>query len=101
MRDEFRQEYDSGRGEFFQAVCALKRGLYSGGWGHQRLEEERRRQEQDRLRTQIQLDTYTVGPGDIPLGEGPTDRSKRARSEDDEDDERRDEDDWKRRRDDD
>ncbi|EIW70436.1 hypothetical protein TREMEDRAFT_18663, partial [Tremella mesenterica DSM 1558] len=73
VRDEFRQEYDSGR----------------GGWGHQRMEEERRRQEQERLRTQIQMDTYATGvPGEIPRGEGPGagGRSKRARSDDDEED---------------
>lgn len=73
VRDEFRQEYDSGR----------------GGWGHQRLELERRQQEQDRLRTQIQFDTYaSMGQGlgqagaDVPTGEA-AERYKRARSEED------------------
>ncbi|CAK9781138.1 RNA-binding domain-containing protein [Cutaneotrichosporon oleaginosum] len=81
VRDEFRQEYDSGR----------------GGWGHQRLELERRQQEQDRLRQQVQFDTYAAIGGlgragaDVPSGEA-GERSKRARSEDD----RRDEDDGKR-----
>ncbi|BEI85503.1 hypothetical protein CcaverHIS002_0509040 [Cutaneotrichosporon cavernicola] len=81
VRDEFRQEYDSGR----------------GGWGHQRLELERRQQEQDRLRQQVQFDTYAAIGGlgqagaDVPSGEA-ADRSKRARSEDD----RHDEDDGKR-----
>ncbi|WVF71309.1 hypothetical protein IAT40_006112 [Kwoniella sp. CBS 6097] len=75
------QEYDSGR----------------GGWGHQRLEEEKRRQEQDRLRSQMQFDTYAAVGGlgmagaDVPRGEGFGDRQKRDRSEeeDDEDNERR------------
>lgn len=80
VRDEFRQEYDSGR----------------GGWGHQRLELEKRQQEQDRLRTQVQFDTYAAIGGlgqsgaDVPTGEA-AERSKRGRSEDyenrDEDDE--------------
>nr|XP_018262825.1 nuclear cap-binding protein subunit 2 [Kwoniella dejecticola CBS 10117]OBR84983.1 nuclear cap-binding protein subunit 2 [Kwoniella dejecticola CBS 10117] len=80
VRDEFRQEYDSGR----------------GGWGHQRLEEEKRRQEQERLRSQIQFDTYAAVGGlgmagaDVPRGEeSERDRQKRDRSED-EDIERRD-----------
>ncbi|WVQ99558.1 hypothetical protein IAU59_006694 [Kwoniella sp. CBS 9459] len=80
VRDEFRQEYDSGR----------------GGWGHQRLEEEKRRQEQDRLRSQMQFDTYAAVGGlgmagaDVPRGEGLGDRQKRDRSEEeDEDNERR------------
>ncbi|WOO81181.1 Nuclear cap-binding protein subunit 2 [Vanrija pseudolonga] len=70
VRDEFRQEYDSGR----------------GGWGHQRLEMERRQQEQDRLRQQVQFDTYAAIGGlgqagaDVPTGEA-AERSKRARSE--------------------
>ncbi|RSH87211.1 nuclear cap binding complex subunit [Saitozyma podzolica] len=79
VRDEFRQEYDSGR----------------GGWGHQRIEEERRRQEQERLRSQVQFDTYAAVGGlataDVPKGEGVAERQKRERSED-EDIERRDED---------
>ncbi|WVQ80244.1 hypothetical protein IAT38_002349 [Cryptococcus sp. DSM 104549] len=83
VRDEFRQEYDSGR----------------GGWGHQRLEEERRRQEQDRMRTQMQFDTYAAVGGlgmagaDVPRGENlaTAERAKRDRSEEeDEDVERRD-----------
>ncbi|ORX35770.1 hypothetical protein BD324DRAFT_563768, partial [Kockovaella imperatae] len=72
VRDEFRQEYDSGR----------------GGWGHQRLEEERRRQEQDRLRSRVQFDTYASSMGglgmsgaDVPRGETDVARSKRSRSE--------------------
>ncbi|OXB37893.1 hypothetical protein LQV05_001460 [Cryptococcus neoformans] len=80
VRDEFRQEYDSGR----------------GGWGHQRLEEERRRQEQDRLRSQMQFDTYAAVGGlglagaDVPRGEDFFgDRQKRGRSEDEEEIERR------------
>lgn len=82
VRDEFRQEYDSGR----------------GGWGHQRLEMERRQQEQDRLRQQVQFDTYAAIGGlgqagaDVPTGEA-AERSKRARSEEYE---RRDEDEGKR-----
>lgn len=74
-----------------------------GGWGHQRLEEERRRQEQDRLRSQLQFDTYASTMGglgmagaDVPRGEGPLgDRRKRDRSEDEEN-ERREDDDAKR-----
>lgn len=76
VRDEFRQEYDSGR----------------GGWGHQRLDEERRREEQDRLRSQMQFDTYASTAGglgiagaDVPRGEGPESRTKRGRSEEEED----------------
>jgi nuclear cap-binding protein subunit 2 len=68
--------------------------LTSGGWGHQRLEEERRREEQDRLRSQMQFDTYASSAGglgmagaDVPRGEGPESRIKRGRSE--EEDERR------------
>ncbi|OWZ78972.1 nuclear cap-binding protein subunit 2 [Cryptococcus neoformans Bt85] len=82
VRDEFRQEYDSGR----------------GGWGHQRLEEERRRQEQDRLRSQMQFDTYAAVGGlglagaDVPRGEDFFgDRQKRGRSEDEEIERREDE----------
>ncbi|WWC70132.1 uncharacterized protein I206_104079 [Kwoniella pini CBS 10737] len=70
VRDEFRQEYDSGR--------------------------EKRRQEQERLRSQIQFDTYAAVGGlgmagaDVPRGEeSERDRQKRDRSED-EDIERRD-----------
>lgn len=75
VRDEFRQEYDSGR----------------GGWGHQRLEMERRQQEQDRFRQQVQFDTYAAIGGlgqagaDVPTGEA-AERSKRARSHEDYDD---------------
>ncbi|KAL7421898.1 nuclear cap binding complex subunit [Cryptotrichosporon argae] len=86
VRDEYRQEYDSGR----------------GGWGHQRQEEERRRVEQDRIREQVQFDTYAaVGSGlgqagaDVPTGEAAErerERGKRARSDDDDDDRRDDED---------
>jgi nuclear cap-binding protein subunit 2 len=69
--------------------------LMSGGWGHQRIEEERRRQEQERLRSQVQFDTYAAVGGlataDVPKGEGVAERQKRERSED-EDIERRDED---------
>ncbi|KAK6909935.1 hypothetical protein I203_103961 [Kwoniella mangroviensis CBS 8507] len=82
VRDEFRQEYDSGR----------------GGWGHQRLEEEKRRQEQERLRSQIQFDTYAAVGGlgmagaDVPRGEGAgADRQKRGRSEDEDIERREDE----------
>ncbi|WVQ73996.1 hypothetical protein IAR50_003577 [Cryptococcus sp. DSM 104548] len=77
VRDEFRQEYDSGR----------------GGWGHQRLEEERRRQEQDQLRSQMQFDTYAAVGGlgmagaDVPRGEEFfADRTKRERSEEEDED---------------
>lgn len=71
--------------------------LMSGGWGHQRIEEERRRQEQERLRSQVQFDTYAAAGGlataDVPKGEGVAERQKRERSEDDDEDvERRDED---------
>jgi nuclear cap-binding protein subunit 2 len=65
------------------------------------LEEERRREEQDRLRSQMQFDTYASSFGglgmagaDVPKGEA-TERQKRDRSED-EDIERRDDDDGKR-----
>ncbi|WWC94337.1 hypothetical protein V866_001179 [Kwoniella sp. B9012] len=77
-----KQEYDSGR----------------GGWGHQRLEEEKRRQEQERLRSQIQFDTYAAVGGlgmagaDVPRGEGAgADRQKRGRSEDEDIERREDE----------
>ncbi|WRT66507.1 uncharacterized protein IL334_003466 [Kwoniella shivajii] len=84
VRDEFRQEYDSGRGE---SISARVIANHSGGWGHQRLEEEKRRQEQERLRSQIQFDTYAavggLGGADVPRGEV-GDRQKRERSEDDE-----------------
>ncbi|KAK4689998.1 nuclear cap-binding protein subunit 2, partial [Tremellales sp. Uapishka_1] len=89
VRDEFRQEYDSGR----------------GGWGHLRLEQERQ-QEQDRLRSQMQFDTYAAPAGglgmagaDVPTGEGPADtadRPKRGRSEDEDEAERREDEDGKR-----
>lgn len=65
--------------------------LTKGGWGHQRLDEERRREEQDRLRSQMQFDTYAslagglgVAGTDVPRGEGPESRVKRERSEDEE-----------------
>nr|ODN80156.1 nuclear cap-binding protein subunit 2 [Cryptococcus depauperatus CBS 7841] len=81
VRDEFRQEYDSGR----------------GGWGHQRLEEEKRRQEQEKMRSQMQFDTYAAVGGlgmagaDVPKGEDlhNQDRQKRGRSEDEDENERR------------
>ncbi|WWC62120.1 uncharacterized protein I303_104711 [Kwoniella dejecticola CBS 10117] len=67
-----------------------------GKSGGQRLEEEKRRQEQERLRSQIQFDTYAAVGGlgmagaDVPRGEeSERDRQKRDRSED-EDIERRD-----------
>jgi nuclear cap-binding protein subunit 2 len=63
--------------------------LISGGWGHLRLEEERRRQEQEKVREQFQVETYAA-PADIPRGEGDDERYKRDRSEDDA--ERRDDD---------
>jgi nuclear cap-binding protein subunit 2 len=83
VRDEFRQEFDSGR----------------GGWGHQRLEAERlRQQEQDHMRERAQYDTYASAQGglgiagaDVPTGEGPARGSggdrKRGRSEDEDEDE--------------
>ena len=82
-------------------LSGLKKGAdKQGGWGHQRLEEERRQQEQDRLRSQMQFDTYASTSGglgmagaDVPRGEGPASRVKRGRSEDDEDDRERREDD--------
>lgn len=58
VRDEFRQEYDSGR----------------GGWGHQRALLEQ--QAQDRAREELQYQVYAgvggtgLGGGDVPLGEG-------------------------------
>lgn len=69
-----------------------------GGWGHQRMEEEKRRQEQDRMRSKMQFDTYASSFGglgmagaDVPRGESSGyDRPKRERSIDDDD--RRDED---------
>lgn len=77
----------------------VKLAEYTGGWGHQRLEEERRQQEQDRLRSQMQFDTYASNAGglgmtgaDVPRGEGPASRVKRERSEDDENDRERRED---------
>lgn len=60
------------------------------------MEEERRRQEQDRLRSQMQFDTYAAVGGlglagaDVPRGEDFFgDRQKRGRSEDEEEIERR------------
>ncbi|ORY32812.1 hypothetical protein BCR39DRAFT_521717 [Naematelia encephala] len=76
VRDEFRQEYDSGR----------------GGWGHQRLEEEQRRQEQDRFKAQFETYASTMGGlgmagADVPRGEQhEASREKRGRSEDEDDD---------------
>lgn len=77
--------------------------VFSGGWGHQRLEEEKRREEQDRLRSQMQFDTYASTSGglgvvgaDVPRGEGhDEERTKRERTEDDDLD-RRDEEEAKR-----
>jgi nuclear cap-binding protein subunit 2 len=64
--------------------------LIVGGWGHQRIEEEKRQQEQDKLRSQMQYDTYASSFGglgmagaDLPRGEEPEGRSKRDRSEED------------------
>lgn len=91
VRDEFRQEFDSGRGELVSVV-----ELTTGGWGHQRMEEERRRQ--DQMRSQIQFDTYASAMGglgqmgaDVPKGDT-MERTKRERSEED----RRDDDEGKR-----
>ncbi|WWC89189.1 nuclear cap-binding protein subunit 2 [Kwoniella dendrophila CBS 6074] len=71
---------------------------WSSGWGHQRLEEEKRRQEQERLRSQIQFDTYAAVGGlgmagaDVPRGEDSGgDRQKRDRSEDEDIERREDE----------
>lgn len=68
-------------------------GLTAGGWGHERLaEEQARKEQQDRLRTQMQFDTYASAMGglgmagaDVPRGEGEEkyERTKRERSEDD------------------
>lgn len=76
--------------------------LTLGGWGHQRMEEERRRQDQDRMRSQMQFDTYASAMGglgmagaDVPKGEDLSERpAKRERSE--EGDDRRDDDEGKR-----
>lgn len=86
-------ETNSDRNTTVDEVCALTRSkLTVGGWGHQRLEEERRREEQDRLRSQMQFDTYASSAGglgmagaDVPRGEGPESRVKRGRSEEEDD----------------
>lgn len=74
--------------------------LITGGWGHQRLEEERRQLENERLRSQMQFDTYATEQGglgmagaDVPKGEEPEHRPKRERSEEEDERERRDDDD--------
>jgi nuclear cap-binding protein subunit 2 len=76
VRDEYREEYDGGR----------------GGWGHDVL----RRQNQAEKRLQGHYDTYASEVGglgmagaDVPTGEGyERDNRKRGREEDDEDDDR-------------
>ena len=95
VRDEFRAEYDSGRGMSPSSTILHfgKLMVWRGGWGHQRLEEERRRQEQDQLRSRMQYDTYASSMGglgmagaDVPRGEGEISmENKRARSEEEED----------------
>lgn len=54
MRDEYRQEYDAGR----------------GGWGHNRLREEAERQERERrlAREAVYAEAPGDGPRDIPAG---------------------------------
>ncbi|KAL7410482.1 hypothetical protein BDY24DRAFT_354951 [Mrakia frigida] len=81
VRDEFRQEYDAGR----------------GGWGHQRALAEK--EAQDRAREAMQFEVYAgqggtgTNGGEVPVGEGADQmlagqgRSKRERSADDERDE--------------
>ncbi|KAI5450724.1 nuclear cap binding complex subunit [Naganishia albida] len=76
VRDEYREEYDGGR----------------GGWGHDVL----RRQNQAEKRLQGHYDTYASEVGglgmagaDVPTGEGyERDNRKRGRDDDDEDDDR-------------
>jgi hypothetical protein len=76
VRDEYREEYDGGR----------------GGWGHDVL----RRQSQAEKRLQGHFDTYASEAGglgmagaDVPAGEGyERDNRKRGREEDEDDDER-------------
>ena len=58
VRDEFRQEYDAGR----------------GGWGHQRALAEK--EAQDRAREAMQFEVYAgqggtgTNGGEVPMGEG-------------------------------
>lgn len=59
VRDEYREEYDAGR----------------GGWGHQTAAQVARQQQQDRLRGEQLYDTYASAQGGLgnemaPLGEG-------------------------------
>lgn len=90
-RQAVRSGMSSGRNMMEVEVSTIMAMLIKGGWGHQRLEEERRRQEQERLREQMHVETYAM-PADIPKGEGEEgDRFKRERSEED-DVERRDDD---------
>ncbi|WVR06921.1 hypothetical protein IAU60_003957 [Kwoniella sp. DSM 27419] len=86
-------------GNLAEARVVVKLGTSSGKstTAEERLEEEKRRQEQDRLRSQMQFDTYAAVGGlgtagaDVPRGEGSGERQKRDRSEeyDEEDNERR------------